>query len=107
MPNQGTAITATNQEAVESVDQLPRSLAIAQAGVRTGVDFANLMSALMSDIIAGRIGPIQANATCNAGSKLLKVVEMQYKYGKPIGGTEEQRVLTLAPHGGYTNGPID
>jgi hypothetical protein len=39
------------------------------------------MSALMCDVIEGRVPPDIANAACNAGGKLLKVVEMQYKYG--------------------------
>ncbi len=63
--------------------------------MRTGEDFANLMSALMSDVIDGTLTPMVANAAVNAGGKLLKVVEMQYKYGSP----KEQRPLslTLAP----------
>lgn len=57
------------------------------------------MSALMSDIIAGRVTPSTGNAACNAGSKLLKVVEMQFKYGtNGIGHGEKE--LTLAPCGG-------
>lgn len=40
-----------------------------------------MMSALMTDIIEGSITPQVANATVNAGGKLLKVVEMQLKYG--------------------------
>lgn len=39
------------------------------------------MSALIGDIATNRIGPREANAICNAGGKLLKVVEMQHKYG--------------------------
>lgn len=42
-----------------------------------------MMSALMSDIIEGSITPQVGNATVNAGGKLLKVVEMQLKYGHP------------------------
>lgn len=41
------------------------------------------MSALMSDLITGCITPEISNATVNAGGKLLKIVEMQLKYGKP------------------------
>lgn len=40
-----------------------------------------MMSALMSDIIEGKVTPQVGNATVNAGGKLLKVVEMQCKYG--------------------------
>ncbi len=58
----------------------PRALALAAAGVVTGQDFATLMSALMSDVIEGRIDPVTANSVCTAGARLLKVVEMQYKY---------------------------
>jgi hypothetical protein len=39
------------------------------------------MSATMSDLIEGKITPAVGNAVCNAGGKLLKVVEMQQKYG--------------------------
>lgn len=41
------------------------------------------MSDLISDVIEGNMTPQVANAAVNAGGKLLKVVEMQYKYGKP------------------------
>lgn len=39
------------------------------------------MSALMTDIIDGTVSPQVGNAACNAGGKLLKVVEMQLQYG--------------------------
>ena len=58
----------------------PRSLAVAIQGVTTGAEFAALMSALMSDVIEGTIDPSVANAACNAGGKLLKVVEMQHRF---------------------------
>ncbi len=78
--------------------QQPRSLAISRQGIKTGADFANLMSALISDIIEGTVTPIVGNAVVNAGGKLLKVVEMQYKYGRtPDGQGQEPKVLILAP----------
>lgn len=40
------------------------------------------MSCLITDIIDGTITPQVGNAAVNAGGKLLKVVEMQYKYGQ-------------------------
>jgi len=69
-------------------------MSIAANGIKTGHDFANLMSALMSDLIEGRVAPGVGNATCNAGGKLLKVVEMQFKYG--VAGPGQRKVLTLA-----------
>lgn len=58
---------------------------IASGDVKSGSKFAELMSALMSDLVMGAMTPDVGNATCNAGGKLLKVVEMQHKYG-PKGG---------------------
>lgn len=74
----------------------PRSLKISERGIRTGSDFAALMSAMMGDLISGRITPAVGNAACNAGGKLLKVVEMQYKFGTQ-NGSQGDRILTLAP----------
>lgn len=93
MVSQTQEIEHTDEQGVE-VGQPPRSLKIAAVGVHTGRDFANLMSALMSDIIEGRVTPSVGNATCNAGGKLLKVVEMQYKYGTDGPGTGH-KVLEL------------
>jgi hypothetical protein len=45
-----------------------------------------MMSALMSDVIEERITASVCNAACNAGGKLLKVVEMSLKYGTQNGG---------------------
>lgn len=86
----GTAVA----ERPEAGDKQPRSLRVASKGIRTGHDFANVMSALMSDLIEGRVTPSIGNATCNAGGKLLKIVEMQYKYGTD--GPGQRKILTLA-----------
>lgn len=75
--------------------RIPRSLNVATRGIKTGGDFAEMMSALMSDLIDGRVEPGVANAACNAGGKLLRVVELQMKFGTtPEGGSE--KVLRLA-----------
>ncbi len=60
---------------------------IEDSGIQTGEDFARLMSALVQDVVEGKVSPAVVNAACNAGGKLLKVVEMQYKYG----GTKPER----------------
>ena len=72
----------------------PRSLTIAKGEIKTGRQYANFMSALMTDLIEGKISPGIGNAACNAGGKLLKVVEMQMKYGSVGSGTGE-KVLML------------
>lgn len=66
-------------------DAKPRCLEIASQGVTTGGQFALVMSLLMSDLIDGRITPSVGNAVCNAGGKLLKVVEMQQRWGTQKG----------------------
>ena len=76
----------------------PKSLAIAARGINTGVQFARFMSALMVDLIEGRISPGIGNAACNAGGKLLKVVELQHKYGTP-GPERNNKILDLTMNG--------
>jgi hypothetical protein len=63
-----------------------RSLAIADGNLRTGADFAGLISALISDVVRGSLAPPVLSATCNGVGKLLKMVELQHKYGggKPL-----------------------
>lgn len=58
-----------------------------------------MMSALMSDLIEGTITPQVGNATVNAGGKLLKVVELQLKYGKtgPDGMRQPLNLLEIHP----------
>lgn len=73
----------------------PKSLALAKCGIRTGKDFSALMSALMTDLIEGSISPGVGNAACNAGGKLLKVVEMQMRYGR-CATPDGEKVLVLA-----------
>jgi hypothetical protein len=56
-----------------------------------------MMSALISDVLDGRINPIVCNAAVNAGGKLLKVVEMQVKYGRTVGRDGDTKELALFP----------
>lgn len=54
-----------------------------------------MMSALMSDLIEGNVTPQVGNATVNAGGKLLKVVELQLKYGRANPDGTKQRMDLL------------
>lgn len=58
-----------------------RSLEIARRGIYTAQDFCNVMSALMVDLLEGRVTDRVGNATVNAGGKMLKAAELQQKYG--------------------------
>ena len=84
----------SNKELAEKEERNPKCLGIAQKGIKTNVDFANLMSALMSDLIEGTVTPSIGNATCNAGGKLLEVAELTYKHGTE--GPGQSKSLTLA-----------
>jgi hypothetical protein len=57
-----------------------QSSEIAQRGVRSSEDYRDLMCALMTDVVQGKIDPDVANAACNAGRGLLKMVEMEYRF---------------------------
>jgi len=74
-----------------------RAALISGQGVKTGKDFANLMSALMTDVLDGTVTPDIANAACNAGGKLLKIVEMEFKYRGVK--AEDRGTLSLAGGG--------
>lgn len=80
--SRGVPATSKGNEAIHQNGE-PRCLDIASQGIETGTQFAGFMSSLMSDLIEGRISPQIGNATCNAGGKLLKVVELQHRYGSP------------------------
>jgi len=83
MANQ-RAKSVTGRSTMATTAANARCVNIAKRGVRTGSDFANFMSGLMSDLIEGKVPPQVGNAVCNAGGKLLKIVEMRYKYGSPV-----------------------
>lgn len=77
-------LAASKSDSGVPEDQEPRCLPIAQDGIRTGAQFAGFMSALMSDLVDGRINANVGNAAVNAGGKLLKMVELQMRYGKKV-----------------------
>ena len=77
-------------------EQQPKSLPIAAKGIKTSGDFSDFMSAMMSDLVEGKLTPSVGNAACNAGGKLLKMVEMKYKYGSRSGGKQPRKTLTIA-----------
>lgn len=87
---------ATSHRGASASKKEPRSLAIANRGIKSSDDFSNMMSALMSDLIEGTVTASVGNATCNAGGKLLKMVDMTYKYGNPTGSSNPRKTLTIA-----------
>jgi hypothetical protein len=75
----------------------PRCLAVSEKGINTVTNFSNFFSLMIGDLVAGRITAGISNAACNAGAKLLKAVEMQERYGKPVPGQNKSLVLSPGP----------
>jgi hypothetical protein len=72
----------------------PKSLSIAARGISTSRDFRDFMSALMSDVISGRVTANVTNAACNAGGKMLKMVDLECRYGTQP--EQKRRTMSLA-----------
>lgn len=75
--NGNAAVQATTQ--VEVVLS-PKCIPIAEEGIKTASQFVGFMSALMADIVTGRVTPQMANATANVSSKMLKGVELNHRH---------------------------
>lgn len=88
----GHATPKTNNKSTPA--KLAPSAVIAANGVTDSRDFANLMSTLIGDVLTGRVSTDVANAAVNAGGKLLKVVEMQHKYGSAKTPAPRRLMLT-------------
>lgn len=95
-PHNGNGLDVESRKRTQpSTKGNPRCAAVADAIVSSR-DFANFMSALVGDIVTGRIGVREANAACNAGGKLLKIVELEHKYGRKVAATQPAAPLSLA-----------
>lgn len=80
MSTRGQATAKRRSTNGSEAQQHPKSLDIANHGISTSRDFRDFMSALMSDVISGAVTANVTNAACNAGGKMLKMVELEYKY---------------------------
>lgn len=93
-----TAKGSKTAAAGEVVGTRPKALSIAGNGIRTAGDFADFMSTLMTDVVEGRVTPSTCNAACNAGGKLLRIVELQMR--QDLRGKRKRSAfdLVLAQH---------
>lgn len=58
-----------------------RCLPIAAKGIKSSGDVKSLMAAIIPDILEGTVNVQTAGAVCNAAGKLIKMVELELKYG--------------------------
>lgn len=62
--------------------QPSRSAPIAIRGIKTSRQFAAFTSELLADLASGNIDPQLASAMSHVSGKLLKICDMEYRYGK-------------------------
>lgn len=67
-----------------------QSVQIARGGITTSLQFCNLMSALITDLLIGKVTPQVANAVANAGGKMLKIIELEHRYGTVENGSSRK-----------------
>lgn len=87
---------ATRQKSSAISKSAPTCVTLANGGINTAADFLKMMTALLADTVTGRVQPQVANATCNVAGKIIRMVEMQHKYGQQVAGSTE-RMLALTP----------
>ena len=84
MAKQTTAIAAA--AGGNGGGQTPRSQAISDAGIENGHDMMALHSALISDVLNGRIDRRQAQTVIGHSRVMLCLVDMAYRHGGMKGG---------------------
>ena len=68
-------------------NEQPRSVALAKNEIRTTRDYGQLMAALITDVIEEKISPVILFAAVAAGRQMVKVAELNLKYGNPTSQT--------------------
>jgi hypothetical protein len=58
-----------------------RSVKLAKKEIQTTKDYAEIMAALMLDVIEGKVSVSTVNAAVNSGRQLIRVAELNLKYG--------------------------
>ena len=80
--NQTSKEDSSADKKVSKVAKRSRSAEVARSGIKTSEDMKSLMSNLIPDILDGDVSIAAANATCNAAGKMIKMVELELRYGK-------------------------
>ena len=73
-------LPTSEAKTVPDDDQTPQSLVVLKAGIRTDRDFAELISAVMRDILEKRIDKGTANIMLASADRILRVAELQLRY---------------------------
>lgn len=84
----------------------PRSVEIASSGIRTAHDAASFLSAIIGDVMTEAVPVRIANCGINAMGKLLKVAELQQRYGK-VEGNQPADLQLVGPQAATVEAPAD
>jgi hypothetical protein len=79
----------------QEVQPSPKCAAIAEAGITNSQQTIAYLSALIADASAGRVTTGLVHGTCNAIGKMLRVVEMEVRYGTVGGGANGEKCLSF------------
>lgn len=81
----------------------PKCVAIAERGITNSQQAIEYLSALIADGSAGRVTTGLMHGTCNAMGKMLRVVEMEARFGTAIGSGQEKVLDFVATKKGVTD----
>lgn len=81
--NDNISENANSGDGKSNKESQPRSLALAQNEIRTTRDYGQLMAALITDVIQEKISPTVLFAAVAAGRQMVKVAELNLRYGNP------------------------
>ena len=81
------------------VVHIPASLTVARKGIKSSSDFCEFYAAMISDVVSGQMTPQQANAACNGGDKIIKMLDLERKYGTRPDSPRRSMRLALESNG--------
>jgi len=76
-------ITSNGKAGNAVVEKKPRldTIAFAEHATEGTRQFTKFLGCIMRDVVSGELNSPAANAVCNAAGKILKLAEMQHRYG--------------------------
>lgn len=90
---------STESPVAAEAQPVPKCAAIAEAGITNSQQTIAYLSALIADASSGRVTTGLVHGTCNAVGKMLRVVEMEVRYGTVGGGANGEKCLNFVQAG--------
>lgn len=83
-------MTKNEEPQVLALTPTPRCVEIAEKGITNSQQTIRYLSALVADASAGRVTTGLVHGACNAVGKILRVVELESRYGTAKGSGQEK-----------------